>query len=227
MTKVDRLPGNKQNFEEAVRILKPVVANKKQLFWDENFLNYVISTGFYCFHINTLVMDKEVFEAIGLFNERLTASEDTDYSFRIFERYRICLLWEYNYIYHRDVGSNNLYNFYDRSHLQLDELVQNKELVQRFHTTTLNNINRYKTLKRLIRNSGKLNNKEELYGWIRHTLMIYYYTLSFLNSTHHKSRSLFYAIKYYMISKDISVFQMLLHLGPGRAKIRHEYIDIY
>lgn len=110
---------------------KELSINMKEecIFFGDNFLEYIINSGYYCFHINTIVIHKSVIEAIGLFDEKLKASEDMDFLYRIFEHYNLLLINKPHFIYH--YGIDNIYAFIERDIVyenmhRLDEVVKDK-----------------------------------------------------------------------------------------------------
>ncbi|SFR76442.1 glycosyltransferase family protein [Anaeromicropila populeti] len=53
--------------------------NRKVWVFDERFFCYTLCTGFYCYHINTIVLKREIIKQVGFFNEKMKSNEDMEF----------------------------------------------------------------------------------------------------------------------------------------------------
>lgn len=97
--------------------------NNKYWKFDNRLLIYVLMNNFYCFHINTVVVSKDIVEEIGGFDEKLTASEDLDFIYRIMLKNNLLTInnqhFQYNY------GDDNIYAFCDRYNQSFEKDILN------------------------------------------------------------------------------------------------------
>jgi len=72
----------------------------------DHIAEYMIAKPFWCFHVDTLVVDKISFLQSGMFDEDLASSEDMEFSFRLLLGSSACLINGYHAYYYE--GSDNL-----------------------------------------------------------------------------------------------------------------------
>jgi len=77
--------------------------------FNDSFYEYILTTGFYCFHINTIVFDKLILNDIDLFNENLRVCEDLEFLYRVFSRYPLATINRPHFMY--NYGIDNLHAF--------------------------------------------------------------------------------------------------------------------
>jgi len=89
-----------------------ICVNQKIWKFPKTLYEYILKTDFYCFHINTIVLKKEVIDDIGYFDENLKSSEDMDFCYRIFKKYPLVTINKAHFCYY--YGHDNLWAFADR-----------------------------------------------------------------------------------------------------------------
>ena len=101
--------------------------SKQDKVWhfDEHFYEHICLNSFYCFHINTLVIDREVIEQAGYLNETLRSNEDFEFIYRILERYKLATCNNIHFIYH--FGTDNLYAFLNRENVTYEYFLEHPE----------------------------------------------------------------------------------------------------
>lgn len=182
----------KSRLEMAIKNLNAEEKNNSVIFNNPDFLEYTTLNNFYCTHINTLVLEKSILKEIGMFDESLKASEDDDFEFRIFCKYKFALIKEYHFTYKQ--GEDNIYNFMDRKNYDLEKLITNKELIERT-AICLYNKTRALTKKNFdIKTVEGLKEKKLCRKKCCEKLGEKYFTLGFLNSRTSKLKSLKYAL---------------------------------
>jgi glycosyltransferase involved in cell wall biosynthesis len=168
---------NKKKLEKLLNDLKPECMDKYVLF-DSRFVEYLILSRFYCYSINTLVFKKEKLNKCGFFNEDLRASEDVDFTLRLFDISKVCLIRTCQFIYHQ--GTDNLYYFMDRKKLELKEIVNNKELILRMVYCDLHKIKMFKLRKNFVLESKTIKNKKKCRKECDYRIAKKYFTLGVL-----------------------------------------------
>ncbi len=104
---------------------------RENKYWkfDDRLLMYILKTDFYCFHINTIVVKKDLLEQIGMFDERMRASEDLDLVYRLLMVTNLITINESHFQY--NYGEDNVYAFIDRPRISVEELLSNREACER------------------------------------------------------------------------------------------------
>ena len=80
--------------------------------FDHRFYEFVLTTNFYCFQINTILIEKSIFADVGLFNEELRMSEDMEFLYRVFSKYPLVTINRPHFLYY--FGNDNLYAYLGR-----------------------------------------------------------------------------------------------------------------
>lgn len=196
----------KQSLNHIVRNLK-VDINSDIILFKNNFYEYIINTGFYCFHINTIVMKKEVIDTVGLFDDSLKASEDMDLLYRIFENYNLLLINKPHFIYH--FGTDNIYAFNERSTVFEKKFSLSQKIKERIIYTLIYKIVFFKKLKKRCSNNRKLYPKVR--RTINYNIFRRYLTILFLEK-HKDTNNLLQAIKYIRSFEDLKF--LLFYKNP-------------
>lgn len=181
-----------EELEKVVIILKPRVKGNLY-FFGEGFFEYNLMESFNLYHINTMVVLKEVLDKIGIFNEELPVNEDYDLMFRIFHDYEFCYIDEYHFIY--NYGNDNLYAYTDRGILNKEnQFLKDKTLVKKLTITLNNRIIAYNYRKDMVLKSTKIKNKEYSIKLIDAAISRSYLTLGYI---YNRNNSKLKAFKYY------------------------------
>lgn len=87
---------------------------RNQRYWKfpDKLFTHIILNDFYCFHINTIVIEKTVVDAVGGFDESLRMSEDLDFMYRVLMKYKLVTVNNFHFLYR--YGNDNIYAFCNR-----------------------------------------------------------------------------------------------------------------
>lgn len=203
----------KQRFDKVISIA--ALRNCGNYFiWDKKLLlNYILSSGFYCFHINTLVFERNLLSEFDYFNERLKTNEDVDFIIRLIEKATSCFIKNYHYIYYQ--GNDNIYNFSSRFEGKLSSIVYNKEIVEKFNLCDEARIQMLIERKRFIRESKIITDKRDCIQKCNEKLGKQYFTIGLINQVYHplKARKqVFISLFYYGNKKRFVCFIKLLKI---------------
>lgn len=170
------------------------------------FLENSLVYSFYCYHINTIVIEKEILKNIGFFNEKLMTSEDVDFVFRLLAHQPFILIKEYHFVYCD--GDDNLYSYIDRAAISINELEDNPVILSKFlrdgkHKNIMRT-NLYRSLKR----ERDLGNRKACLHMCKNRISRKYFTLAYLekkriNKIQMLLKSLFY-------DYDIKIFKYFI-----------------
>jgi glycosyltransferase involved in cell wall biosynthesis/uncharacterized protein YbdZ (MbtH family) len=200
---------NNETFEIAQYLLKPQVSGE-HYFFDESFFEYNIIGSFSLYHINTLVIAKKVLTEVGLFNEKLSVNEDTDFLHRAFHGRKFCFINHYHFIY--NYGNDNLYAYADHNELR-QSIFENEKLLKKLLPTLKNRVIAFQYRKNLVRNSTKIKNKVKCLELLDMAIARTYVTLGYVFSNRSRIKSLFYYLKslvfYYKKSTLIFIGKLL------------------
>ena len=176
-----------EELERALMILKPRVEGKL-VFFGRDFFEYNVMERFNMYHINTIVMEREVLEKVGLFNEALPVNEDYDLLFRIFHDYEFCFINDYHFIY--NFGDDNLYAYTFREELLKNgEAFEDEALVKKLAFTLDKRIIAYNYRKELVRNSSRIRNADSCIKQIDNAISRAYLSLGYINMRRHKLKA--------------------------------------
>lgn len=167
---------------------------------EKSFIEYSICSYFYCYHINTLVMERNNISKTGIFREDLFTSEDVDFVMRILDQCEVVIDKNPHFTYNDD-GINNLYSYIDRDNIEVLKVMQDKEIVRRlsFDGENKNKMRIY--LKTLVYQSDNINEKDKCLNILNKRIEEKYYTLAFINSSGIKAVK--YAGKLFLMNKNI------------------------
>lgn len=165
------------NMKEALGI------DRNDTYWlfDERLFSHIIRTDFYCFHINTIVVERELLLKVGGFDVNMKQSEDLDLIYRLLQHALLVTINSYHFIYH--YGDDNLYAYTDYSNINIDELICDKTLVQRICRHIEYKIRLTMKVKKIVEKRYK--NEKELIetvnSCIYERMMTYAYILKYVN----------------------------------------------
>ncbi len=217
----------KRKLEKAITVLKPKIKDNL-IFFGEGFYEFTILENFYCYHINTMVLRKNIIDKVGLLDERLFANEDNDFTYRVFHDYEICLIRDYHFLYNE--GQDNLYLFIDRSRADIEEISQNTDLIEKltFNGNLENEMRKIR--KNYVKKSNKLKNKKMCLEAIDKTIADKYFTLGYINRIKRKNLALVYYLKalFYNFNKLtlIHIGKLILPICFSRINIKIESFDL-
>ena len=213
-----------KNYQDAVRKLGPV-QNEKYVIWGTDFFEFIILTGFYCYNINTLVCRKETLGK-QKFDEQLYSSEDMELIYNLIIANGCCLILEYHYIYYQ--GDDNLYNFINRSEIDLLELRGNKNLVYKISRDGLSKNRMRKKLIKRIRSLNKTEDLRKCKVSIKDCIGKKYFTLAIINISNNMKLSLLCLIRAIFWKKDIKYLALYRnYYNSKNVNAVCEHMDYY
>lgn len=187
-----------------------------------NYIEYACIHKVYCNHINTLVMNRDVYENIGLFDVGLITSEDDDYSFRILLKYDAVVVMKSLFIYHQ--GVDNLYNFVERENSDIDKLLNERKIINKFTIFLENNYKSIKKKQKAYLQYGNFNNKKKFLNACREQLGWRAFTIAYINKELDIKKSLKYNLKSIWYMHRIVDLQLLLNIiSRGRIYKAENY----
>lgn len=174
---------------------KNIGINRDDFYWkfDEKLFRYIVLTDFYCFHINTLVIKKDLLIKTGGFNEKMKQSEDLDLIYRLLQETNLVTVNNYHFLY--QYGPDNLYAFVDYNNLKIDEVLKNREVVDKISRHI-----KYKLI--LLKNTKKyiMKNDKQAMDAINYSIYERQRSYAYVCKDIHKLRSIFLivnSLKYY------------------------------
>lgn len=166
---------------------------------ENNFLEYSILSYFYCYHINTLVMERENLKKTGIFKEDLFTSEDVDLIVRIMDKCKVVIDKKAHFTYYDD-AENNLYSYINRDNIRVSDIINDREIVRRLTLDGENKNKMRKYLKDLVYSSDNIHDKEKCIRVIDKRIEEKYYTLAFINGS--GKNALKYAKELFLVKKN-------------------------
>ena len=211
----------KARFERAA---KEINNGSLLVFPSGDFLEEDMLFSLYCYHINTLVLERKVLEKVGLFSERLKSSEDVDFLYRIFGLYDFVLDWNYHFIYHQ--GGDNLYNFIDRKRVNIEEIC-NPQIVVRLTECIEDKCKSLKLRMKYIKHFCEEKDLSACLKKCKKKMARKYYTAAYINRND-KCISLKYMLKSYFCGEDkiIKLSMVIERLLNGNIDWNIESMDM-
>lgn len=155
--------------------------DRKDKLWifDHNLFEHIIEKDFYCFHINTLVLSKEIINQVGMFDESFLACEDLDFIYRVLEKYNLVTVNSYHFIYY--YGQNNLYAFINRNQIDFKKDSLSEEEINRLTLNISYKIRHFKSLISIIKYSERIKKKKAAIAIFNDRLFNKYLTIYIMN----------------------------------------------
>lgn len=179
--------------KNAIKETNATIKNDSIVFTAPSFFKYITINPLYCYHINTMVFKKDIIKNTGLFNENLLASEDIDFILRVLHNYNFCLILKQHYIYKQ--GNDNIYNFMNRKNINLSDLVNNENLVNKLNLCGIYKCKAIINKKNLIKKSTKIKYKKKYINACNKKLSKKYFSLGYINKNLFISKSVYFFIK--------------------------------
>ncbi|PMQ00877.1 MAG: glycosyl transferase [Dictyoglomus sp. NZ13-RE01] len=204
------IPEERARLERIISIFNPKVEGKYIFFGDNFYEESFLKGGSYCTHINTLVIKRDVIEKIGLFNEDLSVCEDSDFVYRVILHYPFCLIDNYHLYYYQSPDS--IYNFFDRRDVNVDEVLDNREFIDKFTFVGLGQKKLNSIHGDIIKNSEKIVRKRECVNRIKDIIGRKYFTLGFMNQKVNRSKAILFVFKSLLYRFTWNRFLFLINL---------------
>lgn len=190
--KFDEQEDVKEKLNKAIEVLRPEIKDNL-IFFDENFYEFTVIHNFYCYHINTMVFEKEILDKVGLFEEHLLANEDNDFTYKVFHEFKICLIRDYHFVYNE--GDDNLYLFLDRSDIDTQKIIYDVKWVGKLTFNGYLENEMRKMRKKYIVKSIKIKDKSACMKALNNAIFKKYLTLAYLNSALRRRKAIYYLLK--------------------------------
>lgn len=166
--------------------------------FSNNFFEYALRTSFYCYHLNTMLIKKEILLAAGYLNENISVGEDDDLTLRILQEHEFCLIRK-TYYYYNIGNEDSLYSFADRIELtekimntDYDKSILDRKLIKRFTEKGRQNIKLANIKVKYIKRS-KLNfDKKRCIRGYKDAASIRNFTIGYINRDRNKIVSLYF-----------------------------------
>lgn len=174
------------------------------IVFDSRFFDYICTSNYYCYHINTMVIKRKKLISNDLFDESLSSSEDVELTGRLIHKFGALIILDYHYIYNQ--GNDNLFFFVDRNTLQLSDILESDALIVRFSDCFINKIKMYeKRIEYFESNKEKLFMYDKCIKVTNYLLSEKYYVLAVINQIKDKAKACEYMNKaiLYSINDDI------------------------
>ncbi|WP_068536027.1 glycosyltransferase family 2 protein [Paenibacillus glacialis] len=197
------------------------------IIFDKGLFEQYLNDQICLYHINTMVVKKELIHIYGLFNEVHNVGEDSEFMINFFDKCKVALITKPHFIYYESPDS--LYFFCNRYELDPDSLYQDEKLLKKIEDTGLKSIKFKTLLKGKVEESDHVRDKKNCILNINSGIGTKYYTLSYLNRRDKKV-----ALQYCRLSHRIkpTMFNRLLlcHLYvsiPIRKEFMKKGLDLY
>lgn len=213
-------------FESISKI--PHKKNKKIYIFDKNFYEYTLINNFVIYHINSLVVSKQLVMQIGFFDEKLHASEDSDFIFRLLRNNSFAFIDNVHFYYYQ--GEDNIYNFIDRKSIDFEEIRYNKEIIKKLSYCLDNKCKMLKKRITIIKQDKKNFRKfRKCNKATKSMLARKLFVLFFLHSIINKKKALEYlseSMKYSNSLKKIIIF-VIYKLTKKMVGVQREELNFY
>lgn len=215
---------NENHIKEAVKTLSPKVCDGYYKF-DRNFFKYTIMHDIYCYHINTIVFNRMALDEIKLFNKGLRASEDMEFTLRLIERYGLCLINNFHFIYCK--GNDNLYWFVERGILDPKMILEDYILIKKLSFCNYNKCKMLILRKKLIKNSSTIEDGELYLKKCNEKIARKYFAIAYMYKEINVAYSLYYTLKAIIYDRQPLYIKYFFAIFRNRKEFKVERIDIY
>lgn len=173
--------------------------------FDQRFFEYILVSGFYCYHINSIVLSRKVINQVGFFNENMRSNEDIEYLHRIFERFSLTTVNNPHFIYH--YGKDNIYAFVDRSKITYQK---NKIYAKKLTRNLIYKIVFYMEMQKLVNKTDKVNEKKEMIKFLDYQIFTLSLSIAWINQKWNQRISIRYLLNAFKYIRSIDALKMLL-----------------
>lgn len=200
------------------------IGHDKELWiFDERFYEYVVCTGFFSFHINTLVLKREVIEKIGYFNTKLCSNEDLDFEYRVIEHFPLVTVNQIHYLYH--YGNNNIYAFVDRLNVDREEFLKNTYYCKKHSRNMEYKIVMYEHIYRRVMENPHISDKQNTKRKLKEFLFKRCLTVAITNKEIDKQKSIVYFVRAFRYAYNFDMIHILLAFWHGENKDKYFCYD--
>jgi glycosyltransferase involved in cell wall biosynthesis len=169
---------------------KSLGIDRTEKYWkfDERLFPYIVETEFYCFHINTVVVKKELVEKVGGFDETFETSEDLDFIYRMLQYENLITVNRYHFTYY--YGENNVYAFCDRGKDLSDKNLSDRKFLAKLVLNVEGKIWLNTKMKELVKASVQEKDAKRLLYLLDKKRYERFMTVSWLNKKYYPIASL-------------------------------------
>ena len=190
--------------------------NQRYLTFPREYIGHFLCNGLYCFHINTLIIKKEVVQNIGLFNTDLFGTEDLEFSIRLIEQYGFILVRNYHFHYYTITDSDSLFAFIDRDNITLEKISSNELMVRKICKNIVDKV-KYLKMARLLVLKSKLNlDKKIIFSLLKRNRIKKNFTILALSLLYGKF-SLLNIVQHLFLCKQMNDVIVLLKIYRNRS----------
>ncbi len=187
----------------------------KYWVFDDRLFEHVVKTNFYCFHINTIVVKKQLLLELEGFDESFTSSEDLDLVYRILQRENLVTVNNFHFIYY--YGEDNIYAFCIRRSDAFQKFIDDKKTVKRITRNTRNKIRLHRKTKILVAESRTIKEKKALIDKLDHMIYNRNMSCAWLN------RKVNLGVCLYMFLASMKYWKKYRKEEEGKFFIKGEY----
>ena len=192
-----------------IKLREELNIDPENILWKfkNNFFEFILKTGFYCFCINTVVVEKQILFDIGLFNEELRINEDMDLLYRIISKYPLVTINRSHFIY--NYGDDNLFAFVDRNNDPQSFSIETRE---RLYQHLSSKISFYQLLHERLtatHDIHKFNKPSEIFNSINYNIVIRCLTImSYMSNDKNDKRYIYYhrIAKHYANNEELQFY---------------------
>lgn len=222
-----RALGDDENFKNLLQMAENEINITKGdnfYIFDKDFFQYTIMTYFYCYHLNTMVINRKTLLKYGLFDETLNSSEDCKLLFRLLCFNRFLLYMDHQYYYYYE--SDSTYSFMDRGNVDLEQIVNDYNIVEKLTDQGLDKIKVREYSWKLLRSSAFCDKEEECRDIIYRSVYNKYITIGVINQKCSLKRSIKYLLKAFGVKKKLMPLKLIIKIYRNRIKNRLETVQI-
>ncbi len=173
--------------------------NMQDKLWlfNRKFFEYIVYTDYFCSHIGTIVVERDLLIKLNGFNVKFYRCEDMELIYRLYQSTSLVIVNNYHLIYH--YGYDNLYAFTDHMKTSIDELRQDQEELYKWITQAYYRILSIESMLKLIDSSEYIQDKKKAKRFLSDVLYNRCMSYSYINRKYSIKNRLFgfiRAIKY-------------------------------
>lgn len=217
---------NKKLLKRALKKL-PVKICDKYFVWDEYFFEYTIITYFYCYHLNTMIVKKELLCKIGMFDEKLLTNEDCDLLFHLLCQNKFVLYNDYHYIY--NVSEDGLFSFQRFNDMNFEKISKDEDYVRKITQLGTDKIKVRLNSYELIKSSDYVKYPKRCKQEIYQAISRKYVTLAIFNQMLNRRLSVKYLLCALKYDFELNIVKILIQIlsDPKNPHINYDKIDLW
>lgn len=214
-------------FENQLAKVSHKKLNDAYIFY-RDFYEFTINNNFVIYHINSLVMKSCLLESVGLFDETLHASEDTDFIFRLLRKNNFVFINKNHFYYSQ--GDDNIYNFINRREILLDELILNDTYVKKISFCISQKCKMYKKrIYSLKQDKHELSNYKRCIKSTKCFLSKKFLVLFYINRVLNKKQVFYYLLNFFICNPTVRNLKIFLNylIFKSTKLIKENEINLY